>query len=231
MWVSAPYDIAPIRIPAKLSFSARYSQDGICGALGLVDQGVSEGSDMVGKRVARGFSTKNERDDEGKRGKGKGLEVRWKEAKGLSYEYLRIGSNVWDVRRTENEGDPRLLCGSVCKANSFTLTRHHRLENDLHLYHRMSNREAVNGSQFPCIARAAGRTQRRGHWEIVTKQSIPWQGTRAFAVFENVSACSFDSFRAATAAYDDTGYLELPSQVPHPRFHGVRTLTGTMGLK
>ena len=49
-----------------------------------MDQGVSEGSDMVGKCVAREISTKDECDDEGKRGKGKGLEVRWKEAKGLS---------------------------------------------------------------------------------------------------------------------------------------------------
>ena len=33
--------------PAKLDFSAKYSEYGICGALGLFDQGVTEVSDMA----------------------------------------------------------------------------------------------------------------------------------------------------------------------------------------
>ena len=36
----------------------------------------------------------------------------------------------------------------------------------------------------------------------------------------NVSACSFDSFRAETAAYDGMGYLELLRQVLHPLYGG-----------
>ena len=36
-----------MRNPAKNSFSERYSQDGICGASGRLDHGVSEGSDIA----------------------------------------------------------------------------------------------------------------------------------------------------------------------------------------
>ena len=45
----------PTTFPAKVSFSARYSQDGICGALGPLNQDVSEESDMTRTCVARGF--------------------------------------------------------------------------------------------------------------------------------------------------------------------------------
>lgn len=47
VYVSLPYNIAPIRAPAKLAFSAKYSEYGICGALGLFDHGVREESDMA----------------------------------------------------------------------------------------------------------------------------------------------------------------------------------------
>ena len=47
MWVSAPYDIALISFPAKNAFSPGYDEDEICGVLGPLDQGVSEGSDMA----------------------------------------------------------------------------------------------------------------------------------------------------------------------------------------
>ena len=42
----------PIRTPAKYPFSVRYSEDGICGALGPLDQDVSEESDMTRTCVA-----------------------------------------------------------------------------------------------------------------------------------------------------------------------------------
>ena len=45
--VGVPYNIAPTKHPAKNAFSNEYSQDGSCGALGLLDQGTSEGSDII----------------------------------------------------------------------------------------------------------------------------------------------------------------------------------------
>lgn len=36
-----------MKIPAKIAFSERYSREGIWGALGSLDQGVSAESDMV----------------------------------------------------------------------------------------------------------------------------------------------------------------------------------------
>ena len=47
VWANVPEDTEPRRNPAKDSFSAVYSQNGICGALGLPDQGGPEGSDMI----------------------------------------------------------------------------------------------------------------------------------------------------------------------------------------
>ena len=46
-----------MRIPAKLSFSASYRNDGICGEFGSTDQGSSELSDMAQAYTtrARGF--------------------------------------------------------------------------------------------------------------------------------------------------------------------------------
>ena len=41
-----------MRAPAKVSFSARCSEGGICGALGSLDQDVSDESDMCRTRVA-----------------------------------------------------------------------------------------------------------------------------------------------------------------------------------
>ena len=45
-----------MRIPAKVVFSARYHEYGICGALGLLDQGFSEesGSDMAWSQITGG---------------------------------------------------------------------------------------------------------------------------------------------------------------------------------
>lgn len=47
-----------MRSPANCSFSARYSQNGICGTFGWLDQGVSEGSDITRAFVAQGISLK-----------------------------------------------------------------------------------------------------------------------------------------------------------------------------
>lgn len=46
-WTGVPYRMAPMRNPAKFVFSRMYSQDGICGAYGLLDQGGPQVSDMV----------------------------------------------------------------------------------------------------------------------------------------------------------------------------------------
>lgn len=47
-----------MRIPAKLAFSAKYSEYGICGAKGLLDQGCSEESAMTLVRAIEGRSFK-----------------------------------------------------------------------------------------------------------------------------------------------------------------------------
>ena len=47
MWVDVPYDIAPMQVPAKVSFLTTYSSGKICGALVLLDQGISEELDMA----------------------------------------------------------------------------------------------------------------------------------------------------------------------------------------
>jgi hypothetical protein len=49
-----------MQFPAKISFSARYSRDGICGALGLLDKGVSEESDIIRTCVTLGTLVKGE---------------------------------------------------------------------------------------------------------------------------------------------------------------------------
>ena len=61
-----------MRCPAKYFFSTRYSKDEICGALGPLDQGVSEGSDMTQTCVAGGNSMRDEWGEEEKRAKRKG---------------------------------------------------------------------------------------------------------------------------------------------------------------
>ena len=53
--VGIPYNIPPVANAAKNSFSAVYSESGICGALGLLDQDCSKESDMVQARVVEVF--------------------------------------------------------------------------------------------------------------------------------------------------------------------------------
>lgn len=52
--------MAPIGYPAKLTFSLKYSEYGICGALGSLDQGASDESDMAEVRETgeKGFRWK-----------------------------------------------------------------------------------------------------------------------------------------------------------------------------
>ena len=116
VWVSAPYDIAPSRIPAKYPFSRKYNPDGICGALGPLDQGFSEGSDMVGRCVARWISTKGEWGEEGKRGKLKGPRCSLEGSEGgqwiINVQGLDWRGRVCAEQKTSDH--PQLLCGNIC---------------------------------------------------------------------------------------------------------------------
>ena len=65
--------MVPRRTSANSCLSARYSQDEICGALGLLDRGVSEGSDMDRTCVTGGWiSVKGGWGRWGERYRGKG---------------------------------------------------------------------------------------------------------------------------------------------------------------
>lgn len=77
-----------MRIPAKFAFSAKYSEYGICGAKGLLDQGFSEESDMTLTRTTEGRSPKG---DEGKREGGPGEREqcpRWEGTEPAGYKCL-----------------------------------------------------------------------------------------------------------------------------------------------
>ena len=67
-----------MRIPAKYSFSMRYSKDGICGALGSLDQGASEGSDIARTGVTRVISVQGGEMNGRSEAMGEGLRVRWR---------------------------------------------------------------------------------------------------------------------------------------------------------
>lgn len=52
--VIIPKNTAARKIPAKIAFSPTYIEYGICGALGLLDQGISPESDMARACVTGG---------------------------------------------------------------------------------------------------------------------------------------------------------------------------------
>jgi hypothetical protein len=78
--------------PAKSPFSAMYSEYEICGALELLDQGSSEGSDMVQACVAEGSSVE---------GSEKELGLDWMRLRGRGViDWVlntRVKSNVHDA--------------------------------------------------------------------------------------------------------------------------------------
>ena len=47
LWVNVPYDIEPTNFLAKTYFSKVCSEDGICGAFGLLGQVSTEEIDMI----------------------------------------------------------------------------------------------------------------------------------------------------------------------------------------
>lgn len=81
--MSIPWKIAPVRSPAKIAFSQKYKEYGICGALGLSDQGLAEESDIGQAGV--GWT----------RGELRGREMSWEGEEGSSgYKCLRVQFGV-----------------------------------------------------------------------------------------------------------------------------------------
>ena len=56
----------------------KYTKDGICGALGSLDQGVFEGSDIARMGVTRFISVRGGGMKGGSEAVGEGLRVRWR---------------------------------------------------------------------------------------------------------------------------------------------------------